>query len=66
MYLAGDRFLDGGVSRYSEGDERIFSMAVFAVTIPVALVIWGFGFFWLVMAVAGCSKVVSGSISVEG
>lgn len=49
-----DFFGDGQL--YSEAEGVVMARAVFAASIPIALVVYGFGFFWLVMAVAGTAQ----------
>ncbi|GHJ86518.1 hypothetical protein NliqN6_2920 [Naganishia liquefaciens] len=41
----------GGSRLYEAAEWRVFGSAVFAGTVPVALVIWGFGFVWLLIAI---------------
>ncbi|KAJ9091281.1 hypothetical protein QFC21_007270 [Naganishia friedmannii] len=41
-----------GTVLYTKDDLRVFGNAVYAGTIPVVLTIWGFGLFWLVIALA--------------
>ncbi|KAI5451310.1 Plasma membrane sulfite pump involved in sulfite metabolism [Naganishia albida] len=41
-----------GTELYSKQDLRIFGNAVYAGTIPIAFVLWGFGLFWLVIALS--------------
>lgn len=43
-------------------DARIMALAVHAVTVPIALVIWGLGLVWLVLAVATIADMTAASI----
>lgn len=42
----------GAASSASPSDARIMATAIYGVTMPIALVIWGLGLFWLVLAIA--------------
>lgn len=47
----------GAGATLSASDQRTFALAIYAGTLPVALVIWGLGFFWLTIAVMSVSKM---------
>lgn len=47
----------GNASSYDADTQIMMANAIYACTIPVALIIWGVGFFWLVIAVASIIKI---------
>ena len=40
----------GGGSLYTPEEARMLALGVYGATIPIALIIWGFGLFWAVIA----------------
>lgn len=52
VYSSGIAPFGGGSALYSVESARGMADAVLGVTIPIALVIWGLGFFWFIIAVA--------------
>ncbi|KAI5452792.1 Plasma membrane sulfite pump involved in sulfite metabolism [Naganishia albida] len=51
------RAAQGGTGQYSADEWRMFGGAVYAGTVPVAFVIWGFGFVWLLVAIASILNI---------
>lgn len=51
---SGDFFGNGGL--YSRQEGEMMASAVFAASIPLALVIWGLGLFWMAMAVGAVGQ----------
>lgn len=51
-YASGIAPLGGGSALYNVETSKVMADAILGVTIPIALVVWGFGFFWFVIAVA--------------
>jgi tellurite resistance protein TehA-like permease len=47
----------GNGSSFDRQSQQIMALAIYAVSLPVALVIWGMGLFWLVIAVGSIIKV---------